>query len=270
MKTYSLTFLFLILLLVPFVNGQGKIVPIIELNSGALVGGVGEKGQWIDAKTTVKSISGETPYKTYQLTYSIKTGNKKYPKPEDAGVPCEGYFSVNDESSKQFGIAIGANANWEAAPRALAAIDVNNVVYTKAVADMLRTKRLVNSKIRITKAYRVDLEGDGQDEVLIEATSYTSYAKPTAKRGDYSLVLLRKIVAGKVQNILVTGDFVTKNIEFGAPGKFELSAIADLNGDGKMEIVISGSYYEGHWLETYEMKADKPLRVKPLDVGCGV
>jgi uncharacterized protein (DUF2141 family) len=94
--------------------------------------------------------------------------------------------------------------------------------------------------------------------------------KPSAQKGDYSFILLRKIVAGKVQNIVVSGDFVTKNIKFGAPGKYELSAIADLNGDGKMEIIVFGSYYEGIWVETHEMKGNKPTLVKAFDVGCGV
>ncbi|MDQ3799514.1 MAG: hypothetical protein M3384_08695, partial [Acidobacteriota bacterium] len=94
--------------------------------------------------------------------------------------------------------------------------------------------------------------------------------QPSAQRGSYSFVLLRKIVSGKVRNIIVTGDFVTKNINFGVPGKFEISSIADLNGDGKLEIIIYGAYYEGNWIEAYEMKGDKPAGIEILNVSCGV
>jgi len=81
-------------------------------------------------------------------------------------------------------------------------------------------------------------------------------------------VLLRKIVGKTAQNILITGEFITKKVEFGAPNEHRLSAIADLNGDGKMEIVIYGEYYEGHWSEMYELNGNKPTKV--LEIGCGV
>ncbi len=55
-----------------------------------------------------------------------------------------------------------------------------------------------------------------------------------------------------------------------APGKYELSSVADLNGDGKMELIIGGGYYEGMWVESYEIMRNKPIRLKMLDVGCGV
>lgn len=257
-----------LILFVGAAQAQSKIVPIIEINSRALLGGV-ENGNWLDAKTAVAKLSSENRYKTYGLSPAESGGEVKYAKPVDEGAPCEGFYSVN-EAGEKFGVAIGDNAAWNAAPRAPKAIDLNDATYKKAVADVLRAKGIVNAKINLTKAFRVDLEGDGQDEVLIEATSYAGTMQPSAKRGDYSVVLLRKIVGGKVQNMVVSADIVTKNIKFGAPGKFQLSAIADLNGDGRMEIVIYGSYYEGMWVETYEMKGNKPTRLKAFDVGCGV
>ena len=267
MKTIISICLFLILFTVAS-EAQTKVVPIIEINSGALLGGV-ENGRWLDAKTTVTKLSAEQLYKTFSLNPG-SNGEVKYAKPEDEGVPCKGFYSVKSETNDKFGVAIGDNAPWNAVPRLPKTIDLNDATYKKAAADVLRTKGIINPKIKLTKAFRIDLEGDGQEEVLIEATSYSGYMQPSAKKGDYSFVLLRKIVGGKAQNIVVSGDFVKKNIKFGAPSKFQLSAIADLNGDGKMEIVIYGSYYEGHWVETHEMKGNKPLGVKVLDVGCGV
>ena len=146
----------------------------------------------------------------------------------------------------------------------------DNATYIKAASDALRTKGIINKAPKIRDALRVDLEGDGQEEILISATSYEGDIQPRAKKGDYSFVLLRKIVAGKVRNIIVAGDFVTKKIDFGVPSEYRISSILDLNGDGKMEIIIYGSYYEGRWIEVYEMKANKPANIKALNVGCGV
>jgi hypothetical protein len=177
---------------------------------------------------------------------------------------------VNDVLSDKYGIAIGNDAPWNAMPRVPKPIDLNDAVYKKAVADTVRTKGIINPKIKLTKAFRVDLEGDGKEEVIIEATNYSDFLTPHARKGTYSFILLRKIISGKVQNIIVSGDFYKRNVEGAAPSKYELSAIADLNGDGKMELIIYGAYYEGHWVETHEMKGNKPLRVKVLDTGCGV
>lgn len=269
MKVIILTFLCLILFF-GTADAQSKIVPIIEINSRALLGGV-ENGKWIDAKSALAKLSNENRYKTYDLNPGSNGGGAvEYPKPEDEGVPCEGFYSVKVETGDKSGVAIGETAAWKAVPRNFKTIDLGDATYKKAVADVLRSKGITNPKIKLTQAFRVDLEGDGQEEVLIEATSYSGIMQPSAKKGDYSLVLLRKIVGGKVQNTVVSGDFVTKNIKFGAPSKFQLSALADLNGDGKIEIVIYGSYYEGLWVETYEMKGNKPTRVKAFDVGCGV
>ncbi|MEP7037653.1 MAG: hypothetical protein ABI891_04870, partial [Acidobacteriota bacterium] len=129
---------------------------------------------------------------------------------------------------------------------------------------------IITKNIKITQAFRVDLEGDGREEVLLTATSYVKNITSHAEKGDYSLIVLRKLVGKTVKNIILTGEFVTKRITFGAPGKYELSAIADLNGDGRMEIVVYGKYYEGDWVETYETTNNVPVKVKKLDAGCGV
>ncbi len=77
---------------------------------------------------------------------------------------------------------------------------------------------------------------------------------------------MRKIVKGKAQNILIEGDFFTKRGEYDPPNEREIAAIADLNGDGKMEIVLHSFYYEGSWNQVFEMKGGKLTKV--LEVSC--
>ncbi len=104
--------------------------------------------------------------------------------------------------------------------------------------------------------------------MVLVSTFYKKGLDSSPNVGDYSFVLLRKIVGKTVQNIVVAGDFIKRNIDFGAPNQYMLSSIADLNGDGKMEIIIYGEYYEGSWAEIYEIKENKPTKV--LETGCGV
>jgi hypothetical protein len=268
MKMKILAALLLSAVCVQSVAAQSEIVPLLEMNVGGLMGGV-QNGKFVDAKTTFARLKGKGKYSIYGPRGRVgeMTTEVEAPTPDE---PCDDFYSFKSELENVGGIAVGANPGWNLTPRAAKTLDLKNAVYVKAASDVLKSKGIVNRNPKIRQALRVDLEGDGQEEVLLAVTSYDSFIKPSAEKGDYSFILLRKIVGGKVRNIVVTGDFITKKIEFGAPGKFEISSIADLNGDGKMEIVVYGAYYEGNWVEVYEMKAGKPTDVKALSAACGV
>ena len=80
--------------------------------------------------------------------------------------------------------------------------------------------------------------------------------------------ILVAVVGGKPQNILIGGEFYPKAIKFAAPNEYSIQAIADLNGDGRMEIVMHAAYYEGAGSEIYDVSGAKPKMV--LGIGCGV
>jgi hypothetical protein len=247
-------------------SAQSEIVPIVNTKVNGLLGGI-QNGKFVDAKTAFERVKGKRNYGIYSSTDKIATMEIEVQAP---GEPCEDFYPINYGLDDVEGIAVGGNPGWNLQPRAARVTDLNNPTYVKAASDALRTKGIINKAPKLGYVLRVDLDGDGQEEVLIDAGSYGERIQPSAKRGDYSFILLRKMVAGKVQNTIVTGDFVTKNIKFGAPSRFEISAIADLNGDGKMEVIIYGAYYEGHWIEAYEMKGNKLADIKALNAGCGV
>jgi hypothetical protein len=249
---------------------QQKVVPIVEMKVGGLLGGV-ENGKFIDAKTTAARLKGDENYTLYLFNGKNENG-LKLKKPENSQDVCDDFYYVesDEESHKKGGVALGAGYRWNPVIRASQSINLDDATYKKAVADVLRTKGITKTTIKLTQAVRVDLEGDGQEEVLISATRYSGDIASQAKRGDYSFVMLRKIVGGKAQNILIGGDFVNKNVDFGAPSTYEISAIADLNGDGKMEVIIHSAYYEGSYSSAYEIKGNKLTEIKALAAGCGV
>ena len=90
------------------------------------------------------------------------------------------------------------------------------------------------------------------------------------------MVLLRRVVAGKVETQLVAGEFHPKaypgkgsddDATFDAPNVYKVMGAFDLNGDGKMEIVIGSNYYEGEEITIYRCD---PEKVEPLlSVSCG-
>ena len=119
----------------------------------------------------------------------------------------------------------------------------------------------------------VGLFGDGVVEVLVVAERLQGGGLAGAQAGDYSIVYLRKVIGNEVQQ-LVLHHSTLQNLapdEFGYLEAFRVPTVADLDGDGQMEIVTQGFYYEGSWTEMWEyLENGQGGAVAALSVGCGV
>ena len=267
-----MTFLLFGVIFVSAMSAQNSVVPIVY--SETLLGG-SQNGKWITAKKTVAQLKDKTEFNIINLTGIQKGGSIFGTIQRDTGV-CENPEmrfdepEANDHDSPPF--AIGANAKWNPVPRIPQAIGLTDKTYTKLVADFLKTKGIAKTKIVITQAYRIDLEGDGKDEIIITGNYYKKGRGETQNADDYSFILLRRTVKGKPQNVLIKGDFFTAKLlrsgEFFPPNIHKITAIADLNGDGKMEIVLADFGYEAHSYTILEMKNGKPVKV--LESECSV
>lgn len=244
---------------------QSRVVPIIEVKTRGLLGGV-ENGKFLDAKTTFGRLKGEGKYSLYGLTGRTGELTATVEAPDE---PCEEFYYAKLELEGQKGIAFGAARNWNPVPRTPKAVNLNDKTYLGIVSQILRSKGMPRAKAKIEQAVKVDLDGDGADEVVLTASSYGGKISPSAKANDYSFLLVRKIVGGKVKNIMVAEEYMKKAVSFGAPSRFEISAIADLDGDGKMEIVQYGEYYEGAGAYAYKI-TDRLVEIKELQTACGV
>ena len=81
--------------------------------------------------------------------------------------------------------------------------------------------------------------------------------------------MMRKIVGGKPKDFLVEGNFnPRKEPEEGYHVEYDLSAFADLNGDGKLEVIVEGTCsYAGVSTEIFEW--NKNVLKEVLTVECG-
>lgn len=262
-KLLSLSVLLIFAVNIP---AQNSVVPLIDAKVGGLIGGV-ENGKYFDAKTTFGKLKGADKFSLFNIGGKAGELDATIESPGD---PCDDFYYVKSDTEDRKGLGIGAGMTWNPLPRTAKAVNLQDKTYLKVVADILRLKGLPKAKAVIEQAVKIDLDGDGTDEVLLTASSYGGKISPQVAAGNYSFVVLRKVVAGKVKNIFLAEEYVKKFVEFGAPNRFEVSGIADLNGDGKMEIVVFGEYYEGNGSSVYEMKGDKPVEIKLLGAACGV
>ena len=248
--------------------------PIVEVQSGYLFGAASD-GKWLKAEESAKAVQADTTYQIYSLT--AKVGEAKGSAPKSVDEPCPDTMEVT-LSQKPEGGVIALAASWNALPRTPRIADITQQVYADAVRDFLKTKGIDEPKAKIDNTLRVDLDGDGEDEVLISATNYFSkdgHVPMRSPAGSYSMVLLRRMVAGKVETQLVEGEFYPKAYSkaaqdegrFDAPNAYKVIATLDLDGDGKMEVVVDSNYYEG--AETTIYRCD-PNKVEALlTVSCG-
>lgn len=239
--------------------------PIVQAETGYLAGASSSEGRWIKSPEAAKALKPGAKLTLYSLT--ARLGTVAAGKVESAGEPCPDVLQVRLEPQPEKGV-IALGAPWNALPRVPQVKDTTQEVYVKAVRELLESKGLKTPTVRITQILRIDLDGDGEEEVLVSGTNYPREAGGVPVRasgGNYSFVLLRRLVNGKVESRLLEGEFYTK--EASVPNEFRVDAVLDLNGDGIMEVVVHGQYYEGAWITVYRCDDGRPREL--LSVGCG-
>jgi hypothetical protein len=171
------------------------------------------------------------------------------------------------------------SAAWNSVPRAITALPTSNATYQKVMTDELK-KRNISKPVILSQVIQTDLDGDKTNEVLLVAQnprlSFDAQNRLNGtygqEKGEYSLVQVRKVVAGKVQTFTLSERIVTKVFD-GTSGQPQvltqfISAIADINGDGKMEIFVDDLVHEGYGVTIYTWNGKG--FTKMLEWGCGV
>ena len=252
--------------------------PIVAFNdfyrdskpTGYLLGG-SAGGQWVKPEAAAGLIPGGENYRLYTLTGEV--GNSVGSKPAKGEDACADtlYVTLTPFPAGR-GSLVAVAGPWNAMPRRLKIASPESQVYKEAAAEILRSKGIDNPKVNLTQVLQVDLDGDGVEEVLVSATNYAKPGSgagltPDARAGDYSLVFLRQVVQGKVVTRIITGEYYPKAKKFNAPAEHRIIGVLDLNGDGSLEIVLSGRYYEGDWVEAYRVDGAKIIKL--FNMGCG-
>ncbi|HEX7997456.1 MAG TPA: VCBS repeat-containing protein [Pyrinomonadaceae bacterium] len=237
-----------------------EVHPVLVDN--CLIGGT-INGRWMDAAAVAPKLKGGEKYSFYTLT--ARAGESTGAQPKSLAEYCSETMEVELTPKPAEGVALAVGGEWNAMPRAPRLLGNNEQAYRAAVADILRRKRFVRPRINITQVLRVDLDGDRVEEVLVSASYFkdglVSSTGPMAMRpkaGDYSLVFLRKLIGGRVQNIIIDGEFYPFIKEdTGPPSQYKIAAVGDVDGDGTMEVVVRSDYYEGGGSTLYSIRRNR-------------
>ena len=240
--------------------------PVVEVTSGSLLGAsTGQK--WLNSEQAGKDFKPGTTFRLFSLGKEVGTAKALKAGPDLEICPEVRIVTFTEEMIKG---TIALAAPWNALPRPVRSMDTTQPVYREAIAEFLAGRGMRDPKVKIAQIIRADLDGDGEEEVLVSATNYQGEeesAGTESRAGDYSFVLLRQVRAGKVQTRLIDGEFYKTDKNFNAPNVHRVAAILDLDGDGKMELVLTSNYYEGGTTTIYRYKPSSTDKL--VEVSCG-
>lgn len=241
----------------------------VELPYRYVIGGHAD-GKWLDTGKAGKAIRPGTDFSVHTL--KGENGKLTVQKSAPMDDVCMDIWMVEmDLPVDMRGIAIAAD--WNPVPRPVKVSGTTQEIYVKAVRELLIAQGIPKPVVKITQHLRVDLEGDGEVEVLLSATHYPTAegegsAPTSAAAGNYSFTALRRLIGGKVVTQILEGEFYEKAAEFNAPNVHDVGGVLDLDGDGKMEIILHSQYYEGGATTVWQVGAKEAVRV--LEIACGV
>ncbi len=165
---------------------------------------------------------------------------------------------VEGEQSAIEGVAI--SAGWDLTPHHVGAGEAHPDLETMAV-DLLVERGFETDSAEIVQTVDANLDGGEFIEtiVVVEETELGNEGSDV-----YSLVFL----VGSASETMVIDASVIPYGETGFPASLRVGAVADLNGDGVMEVVLAGIAWENRWVTVYE-KTDDAF-VRRIGAGCGV
>jgi hypothetical protein len=247
------------------VEGNWSDTPMVAAGFGALGWWDGEGWAQVEPGTPLPVAGGEDYQVAFLGLEAIISGGAPtiLCEPlENPGVMLENEQLLGDWPGP-LGVAI--SAPWILVPHLVQEIE-DDGTYTAFAAELLAERGLNVPEPAIKQLLQVDLEGDGVNEVVIVAEDVTDGL--FAEDGDYSIAFMRRTVQGDVRTAIL-GDSVIVTADSPVVDSFSVGAVADLNGDGRMEIVLTSAYYEGIGVEVWEYVDDDLGLIPQISAGCG-
>ncbi len=232
-------------------TAQSPIVWLIAGGTHALVLGASSGSRWVNWEKTHASILAGDRYRFVSISGSTRVATVTKPVLSEAsGAAYTVTVSRAGEKSPEIGLP--TSARWNLSPRPVKMLPRNDPAFRRWVAAFLTLKGLLDAEVEIGRVRQCDLDGDGAKETVIEA--HSPHWREAMREGEastfgqFSVVLVRQ-ANGKMNK--VAGEIQTQAGDNNISQIYELAHLLDLNGDGRMEIVVESTYYEGGGAEVY-------------------
>ncbi len=205
-----------------------------------LLGGV-QAGKWLTPEQAAALIRGTSEY-------DIHSSNQEMFQvlgyaPESSPIRPGQYTIGSDSTRADFGM-LGVAHGWPVRQGQMEEISPENETYKQVVLNWLKDAGVIDPQLGSLHIYRVDLENDGVDEILINA-SHLDDSQHTTRSGDYSIVLMRKVAGNEAVTVPLIADiYRSMEAEITYPRTYLLSNFMDVNQDGILEVVVAYQRWE--------------------------
>ncbi len=214
-----------------------------------LLGGVSRDG-WFTADASAARYPGAATYSLHTMTQGYKYLVQGM-APDFS--PAYQEYSIRTDASLDERGMVGVLDGWDVMKREVTELSADGEFYQQAVADWLTTQGVDEPQLGTLQVFRVDLEGDGADEVFISATRLDESQHMT-RSGDYSIILMRKVMGNDVVTLPVVWDvYLSQQDEMTFPCTYSLANFIDLNQDGVLEVVVDIQRWEGDGAAVYQI-----------------
>jgi hypothetical protein len=225
-----------------------------------LVGGADDKRKWYGAGASIAELTNYlnagSGFDFYGRGKSLITSGAQLSQ----SPTCVGTLKTASEISIEG--RIGVKQHWPVTYRSAQVLPSDTAAYVDVVKQWLISQGLTAPEVKIQQVLRVDLEGDGPTEVLISAARFKEPTGHLSELGDYSVVLVRKVVGNNTVTIpLVSEVYLNAFAETTFPKTYGIFDVADLNGDKVSEIIVDMAYWEGLGAMVYNINGDKAAQV---------
>ncbi|MGD2077357.1 MAG: hypothetical protein PVH18_03190 [Chloroflexota bacterium] len=226
------------------------LVAVYDTHTGTLLGGF-KDAFWIDAETAAQALLGGELYDLFRM--SLHQGQASASAPLDAGGICGGYTLQLTPTPADSAVLAVAGTSWDPAQQLVSSVDLSQAE-RQAMVDLLATVGVTVSPadLAVQQALGTDLDGDGFGEIIVYAARLKDDGlMPAVAAGDYVVAAVLMEISGQLHaEPLVLNAYPEAN-DLAYPWRYQVSNVLDLNGDGELEVILTGDRWEGKSTTVY-------------------
>ena len=210
----------------------------------------------------VSNLSGETPVTVGENTEACFDGR--------VGPAIDAEIAPPDPPGFGYNAVAVLQQSWALKPRPIAVSSAAPEAYRALGEAAFEDEDVDATGGAVEQLVVTDLDGDGDDEALVSFEFVQPSAGPGAP-GDLAALLVIDATTRAADTVLLSA--VPDDAGRGDGGSFQVIEryrildVADLNGDGRMEVMVHAWYYEGAAVIVYTYDDGELTEV--LAAGCG-